>query len=78
MTIIFSPQAEKFLRKADKKTARRILDAISGLPGKGDRKKLTSRRGYRMRVGDYRVIYDQDGNVLEIIKVGHRKDVYDN
>ncbi|MBP7063803.1 type II toxin-antitoxin system RelE/ParE family toxin [Ferrovibrio sp.] len=31
---------------------------------------------YRLRVGEYRVIFDQDGVVIEIVAVGHRRDIY--
>lgn len=31
---------------------------------------------YRLRVGDYRVIFSADGLVLTIIKVGHRREIY--
>jgi mRNA interferase RelE/StbE len=41
-------------------------------------KKLRSETGYRIRVGDYRVLYDIDdeNNVLEIYSVAHRREVY--
>ncbi len=37
-----------------------------------------SERSYRIRVGDYRILYDVQGDCLliEVIKVGHRKNVY--
>ena len=37
-----------------------------------------SERSYRIRVGDYRILYDVLAGrlVIEVIKVGHRKDVY--
>ena len=41
-------------------------------------KKLRGETGYRIRVGDYRVLYDIDdeNNVLEIYSVAHRREVY--
>ncbi|MBI5475144.1 MAG: type II toxin-antitoxin system RelE/ParE family toxin [Ignavibacteriales bacterium] len=41
-------------------------------------KKLTGRDGWRIRVGDYRVIYEIEDNQQKIIvlHVGHRKDIY--
>lgn len=41
-------------------------------------KKLQGRDGYRIRVGNYRIIYEIFDNVLvvEVIHFGHRKDVY--
>ena len=32
----------------------------------------------RLRVGDWRIIYKINGNVVEIIKIGNRKDVYES
>jgi mRNA interferase RelE/StbE len=40
---------------------------------------LVGREGYRVRVGDYRIIYTIDDNVLVVLDcaLGHRRDVYD-
>ena len=42
-------------------------------------KKLKGRSGYRIRVGDYRIIYNifDKELVVDVIALGHRKDVYD-
>lgn len=42
-------------------------------------KKLKGRTAYRIRVGDYRIIYDIfDGELcVDVIDLGHRKDIYD-
>jgi len=42
-------------------------------------KKLKGRDGYRIRVGNYRIIYDiyDSELVVDIIALGHRKDIYD-
>jgi mRNA interferase RelE/StbE len=42
-------------------------------------KKLKGRDGYRIRVGDYRIIYDIFDHILliDVINLGHRKDIYD-
>ncbi|MDO8688920.1 MAG: type II toxin-antitoxin system RelE/ParE family toxin [Dehalococcoidia bacterium] len=32
--------------------------------------------GYRFRIGDYRVVFDIDGDSLVILRVGHRRDIY--
>lgn len=40
--------------------------------------RLQGRPGYRLRVGDYRVIFDQDGRVLTILHIGHRGSVYED
>ncbi len=39
-------------------------------------KKLKGREGFRLRVGKWRVIFDVDGAVLEIIEVGARGSIY--
>lgn len=39
--------------------------------------KLQGREAYRLRVGDWRVIFDDDGVVLTILKIGPRGGVYD-
>lgn len=41
-------------------------------------KKFKGRRGYRIRVGDYRIIYEIEDNILRVIVIdlGHRKNVY--
>ena len=31
---------------------------------------------YRFRIGDYRVIFDTEGNEIVILRVGHRRDIY--
>ena len=40
--------------------------------------KLTGVNAYRVRVGDYRIVYDIDdkGQVVEVLDVGNRKDIY--
>ncbi|WP_404980599.1 type II toxin-antitoxin system RelE family toxin [Carboxydichorda subterranea] len=41
-------------------------------------RKLTGRDGWRLRVGDYRVIYDVDDESrrVTVLHIGHRRDVY--
>ena len=41
-------------------------------------KKLTGREGWRIRVGDYRIIYEIDDarNVVTVLDIGHRRDIY--
>lgn len=85
MEIRYSKEALKFLAKLDKKAVSRIRYAIEGLiknPPEGDIKLM---RGYsdnrkRLRVGSWRIIYrvDQDNNaeILLIIDIGNRGDIY--
>jgi len=75
MDIKLSKQAEKFLRKQDRPTRMRLIKAIYHLPD-GDVKKLKDRDGYRLRVGDFRILYDVYGNILDVIKIDNRGQVY--
>lgn len=67
--ITYSKKAEKFLRKQDKTTQYRLFTAISKLPLEGNIKKLQGISGYRLRVGNYRVLFDVNGFVVDIIDV---------
>ena len=75
--------ALKDLRQFPRETVARILRAVERLPAEpfptGMRKLVGTEHTYRIRVGSYRVIYTVTATtlVIEIIKVGHRKDVYD-
>lgn len=75
MDIHYSKQAVKFLKKQDAITSRRIINAIHNLPS-DDVKKLKGESGYRLRVGDFRVIFDKSGNVLYIEKIDNRGQIY--
>ncbi|KSV59812.1 type II toxin-antitoxin system RelE family toxin [Acetivibrio ethanolgignens] len=75
MTINYSKQAIKFLKKQDKPTRERIINAINLLPD-GDVKKLQGQSAYRLRVGDFRILFDKNGNILFIEKIDNRGQVY--
>lgn len=73
--IRYSKQAIKFLAKQDKPTRIRIVSAIQALPS-GDVKKLQGQPYYRLRVGDFRILFDRDGVIIEVIKIDNRGQVY--
>lgn len=73
--IRYSKQAVKFLAKQEASVRHRINDAIQRLPA-GDVKKLKGQPYYRLRVGDFRVLFDHNGIVIEIIKIDNRGQVY--
>ena len=75
MEIQYSKQAIKFLKKQDVIARKRIINAINLLPA-GDVKSLQGRNGYRLRVGDYRIIFDMNGNILLIEAIGNRGQIY--
>lgn len=77
----FVRSAQKELKKLDNKEQVRLLKAIQKLslhPKKGDVRPMVGSTAWRLRVGNYRVIYDINDKVVLvlILKVGHRKDVY--
>ena len=79
--ITLKKKAIKALVKIDEPYYTNIKTAIymlSDNPRPIGYKKLSSRQGYRIRVADYRIIYDILDTVLviEIINIGHRKDIY--
>jgi mRNA interferase RelE/StbE len=76
------PAAVRALRKLDPPAARRLQAAIALLaedPRPPASRPLRGRPAWRVRVGDYRVIYTIEDDVLLIVVVtlGHRRDVYD-
>lgn len=80
-TAVLSKKAQKQLNKLSDKIAEPILEAISDLeqnPRPAGNKKLKGRDAYRVRVGNYRVIYDiiDSQLIIDVITLGHRKDIY--
>ncbi|MBP3544492.1 MAG: type II toxin-antitoxin system RelE/ParE family toxin [Lachnospiraceae bacterium] len=78
--IVFEKQAQKFLDKQDKNTRLRLYKAISKLPEGSDIKKLKGYSLYRLRVGDFRIIYtiDEVIRLIDIENIYNRGDVYKN
>ncbi|GAB2486648.1 type II toxin-antitoxin system RelE/ParE family toxin [Algoriphagus taiwanensis] len=79
--VFLSRRAKKDLDKLDNLKAKPILSAIANLseePRPSGCKKLKGRDGYRIRVGDYRIIYEifDSDLIVDIIALGHRKDIY--
>lgn len=71
----YSKQALKFLAGQDVFARQRIVLAIDRLP-QGDVVKLRGLRGYRLRIGCYRVIFERNADVLYIEKIDVRGEVY--
>ncbi|MCB0830358.1 MAG: type II toxin-antitoxin system RelE/ParE family toxin [Solirubrobacterales bacterium] len=76
------PAALRSLRKLDPQIRGRVQGAIALLaddPRPPSAKKLKGREAFRVRVGDYRVIYTVEDDVLLVVVVtlGHRRDVYE-
>lgn len=74
--IVYSKKAVKFLKKQDASNQKRILTAISKLPLEGDIKKLQGTDGYRLRVGNFRILFDVNGTIIDIVDIGNRGQIY--
>ena len=79
--IIWSESAANELKKLDRTLSKRIFNKVSQLgenPYHFDVIKMVGDPYFRLRVGDYRVIFDIRNDLLRIliIKVGHRKSIY--
>jgi mRNA interferase RelE/StbE len=73
----------KDLRAIPKRDVGRILERIRSLaeePRPAGCEKLSSQERYRIRQGVYRIIYEIEDNrlVVLVVKVGHRREVYQN
>ena len=79
--IVFKKSVAKDLKDLPKKDISRILKAIQSLadnPRPAQAKKLSAQERYRLRQGNYRILYLIEDNVLvvTVVKVGNRRDVY--
>jgi len=80
MLVKLDDKAIKDLSKINKQDAIKIFSKIENLeefPRIANLKKLTKfMPPYRLRVGNYRVLFDIEDNVITVYRVRHRKDVY--
>ena len=78
--IIFSQKAKKQLFKLEKNIQERIITALERIRIRPEAyiTKLVGDPGFKLRIGNYRVIMDIDNNnlLILVIKVGHRKEIY--
>lgn len=79
--VVIEKQAQKQLAKISPPHYQSIAEALQNLatnPRPQGYKKLKGRPSFRIRVGDYRVIYNIDDNILTVfvLLIGHRRDVY--
>ena len=75
----FKPKAIKDLDSLQPDIARRIVEKVTGLRNDlhGDVKRLTNfTPEYRLRVGDYRVLFEVEGGRVMVYRVRHRREVY--
>lgn len=79
MKVLYSRTSIKYLQGLNKKTSGKIIKAIDGLPLEGDIKKLKGERVkniYRLRIGRRRVLFVWEKDVIKIVKIDTRGDVY--
>ncbi len=74
-------EAEKEIRALPKVDLKRVVQKIHLLadnPRPVACEKLKGEEGYRVRQGDYRIVYliDEDAKAVRILRVGHRREVY--
>jgi mRNA interferase RelE/StbE len=77
--IAFMPAAARQWAKLSGDIRRRIDARLTefAFSGKGDVRRLKGRAGSRLRVGDWRVIFDETRDTIIVIAVGHRREIYD-
>jgi len=81
MKIKYSKQSSKFLKKTEKESLKRILEHITKLtenPFPSDMKRVEGYKEklYRIRVGQYRILYEVEGKNIGIVKIDRRSKVY--
>ena len=77
--IKFEKKAFQELDKLDQIISRRILRNIKELKENfhtKDVRRLKGQDNYRLRVGNYRVLFYIENDLIRIVKVGHRKNIY--
>ena len=80
-TIYILRRAQRELARLPREVYERVRDAIRSLaqkPRPSGCLKLRGRNGWRIRVGDYRIVYeiDDEEQTVMILHIGHRRDVY--
>ena len=83
-SVALTGPAAKQVRKLQPPDRRRVLAAIASLEDEprppGVRKLVGEENAWRIRTGDFRVIYEIDDGLVSVlvVRVGHRRDVYEN
>lgn len=78
--IIFTDISKKQLKKLERPIQLRILKVLERIRIRPEKyiTKLIGDLGYKLRVGDYRIILDieKDKLIILILKIGHRRNIY--
>ncbi len=78
MRVILSPRAQKKLKKLTVIDQLAVVKKIRSLKSASiaGEEKLSGVRGYRVRMGDLRVVYLKEKGLIYIVSIGHRRDIY--
>jgi mRNA interferase RelE/StbE len=79
MIILFSKTSLNYLGRLERSYRKRIVSAIDKLPTHGDIKKLKGKKLanlFRLRVGKYRIIYQTEDDIIKILDIDTRGDIY--
>jgi len=79
--LVVKKSAERELRALPRQDLRRVTERLHGLsrnPRPPGCEKLSGHDQYRIRQGDYRIVYviDDAAHVVTLVKIGHRREVY--
>ena len=80
-SLVIKKSAERELRAISKQDLGRVVDRAQRLahnPRAPGSEKVSGQEWYRIRQGDYRIVYaiDDEARIVEIVKIGHRREVY--
>lgn len=82
-TVLLSSRAQKEFKNLAGKIQNRIREALKNLASSSKRLDIKKLKGvdgredlYRLRVGDYRIIYYPEGKVIKVIRIEHRSKGY--
>ncbi len=77
-TLIYTATAARSFWNLPEQVQEEILEALRvyALTGEGNIKQMKGGKGLRMRVGDYRIVFDETKKEITIIAAGHRREIY--
>lgn len=77
-TIILSPSSARSLDRLPEEVRLRLTDSLAAyvLGKPSDTKAMHGTPTVRMRVGDYRIIFDETDKTITVLALGHRREIY--
>ena len=79
MKILYSKTSFNYLKRQSKEIQTKIFESIEKLPEEGDIKKMKGKKIknlYRLRVGKFRIIFTLDKEIIRVIDINTRGDIY--